>query len=358
MLLTKIDTLTPEQEALIPIYREKWRAIALSTEPVDRKKAKKVITDAYAAIGKKEPRVRFFRSPQAALRAVISEQQTSAMNSKRLLSQLSHEERLRQTPESLLGQQVVHQLKSQIDSQLSAQLKSYLENELEKPLWNHLVIQLRWHLISHLSSELYNQISPEVWASYGSWLDFCICVLNCTHNQQEWNVFQEIAQSCGWFYPFEKIAIVCDRPIKLSFDEQHRLHREGAPAIQFADQFQVYAYEGVSLPGKYGQLPPSQWQAHWILQERNVALRRILMQGIGYARMCQELQTQELDSWQKYTLLKIDAADVEPIYLLKMTCPSTQFVHVLRVSPDVQSAKEAISWVNWGTAPEEFSVQT
>jgi hypothetical protein len=28
-----------KKEALIPVYREKWKAIALSTEPIDRKKA-------------------------------------------------------------------------------------------------------------------------------------------------------------------------------------------------------------------------------------------------------------------------------------------------------------------------------
>lgn len=50
--------------------------------------------------------------------------------------------------------------------------------------------------------------------------------------------------------------------------------------------------------------------------------------------------------------------DIEPIYLLKMTCPSTSFIHALRVPPEVKSAREAISWVNWGIDPEEFGVQT
>jgi hypothetical protein len=68
------------------------------------------------------------------------------------------------------------------------------------------------------------------------------------------------------------------------------------------------------------------------LTESNAGLRRVLIQGIGYARICQELQAIELDNWQEYTLLKIDA-DIdayeppswdrkapprEPIY-----CPST-----------------------------------
>lgn len=41
-----------------------------------------------------------------------------------------------------------------------------------------------------------------------------------------------------------------------------------------------------------------------------------------------------------------------------MTCPSTGFIHILRVPPDTQSAREAICWVNWGIDPEEFQQQT
>jgi hypothetical protein len=71
------------------------------------------------------------------------------------------------------------------------------------------------------------------------------------------------------------------------------------------------------------------------------------------------LQAKPLDSWREYTLLRIDnQVDIEPIYLLKMTCPSTGFIHAMRVPPDIQSAREAIRWVNWGTDPEEFSVQS
>ena len=80
---------------------------------------------------------------------------------------------------------------------------------------------------------------------------------------------------------------------------------------------------------------------------------------IGYARVCQELQAQQLDFWQEYTLLKIDNdVNIEPIYLLKMTCPSTGFIHALRVPPDMKSARDAIRWVNLGIDSEEFGVQT
>jgi hypothetical protein len=94
------------------------------------------------------------------------------------------------------------------------------------------------------------------------------------------------------------------------------------------------------------------------LEEENAEVRRLLIQVIGYDRICTQLQATQLDSEQEYTLLRIDDADVEPIYLLKMTCPSTGFIHALRVPPIIRSAREAIRWVNWGIDPLEFAVQT
>ena len=115
----------------------------------------------------------------------------------------------------------------------------------------------------------------------------------------------------------------------------------------------------MTLPEKYGISYPQEWRGEWLLKEDNAELRRVLIQGIGYERIIKELQAIELDSYQEYTLLTIDNdIDVEPIYLLKMTCPSTEFIHVLRVPPDVTSAREAICWVNWGIDPKDFAVQT
>lgn len=189
--------------------------------------------------------------------------------------------------------------------------------------------------------------------------DFYISILNLEYDINNWKVYQSLVKDCGWIFPYENVCIICDRPLQLRFDHQNRLHAEGEPAIEFTDGYSLYSYHGVTLPDKYGKIHPQQWQATWLLSEKNAELRRVLIQGIGYARICQELQAVELDTWAEYTLLKIDAdVDLELIYLLKMTCPSTGFIHVLRVPPDMESAREAIRWVNWGIDPEEFSVQT
>lgn len=177
--------------------------------------------------------------------------------------------------------------------------------------------------------------------------------------QQWYDCLNQLFEHCGWFIPFEDVCIVCDRPSKFSLDSESRLHAEGEPAIQFADGYGLYYYRGVALPEKYGKVHPNQWQAKWLLEENNAELRRILIQTIGNNRICDELKAIELDSFREYDLIKIDAdADVEPIVLLKMICPSTGYTHVLRVPPYMESASKAITWVNWGVEPEDFAVES
>jgi len=197
-------------------------------------------------------------------------------------------------------------------------------------------------------------------------------------------VLQSIMNNCERIVPLEKVCLICDRPTKLSFDSEYRLHAEGEPAILFADGYSLYSYHGITLPEKYGSvhprhwqaqwyleenhsrlrkllievLPSQQWQSQWLLEESDAEVLRVLIQGIGYARACQELQATELDSWQEYTLLRIDNTDVEPINLLTRTSPSTGQIHVLRVPPDIQSAHEANLLVIWDIDPEEFSAST
>ena len=115
----------------------------------------------------------------------------------------------------------------------------------------------------------------------------------------------------------------------------------------------------ISIPEKYHGISLAELPAKSLLTEKNAEMRRLLIQLIGYDRICSELGAVELDNWREYTLLKIEQKiDIEPIHLLKMTCPSTRYIHVLRVPPEATSARVAIKWVNWGVDPEEFDIET
>jgi hypothetical protein len=190
-------------------------------------------------------------------------------------------------------------------------------------------------------------------------LDFYFCVLEPEHPEfPRWQLVKSLVESCGLVFLHQQFCLICERPQRLNLDEENRLHGEGEPVVQYADGLALYAHQGVSLPEEYGTCHPHQWQAQWLLQEPNVELRRVLIQGIGYGRLCQELEAVELDIWQEYTLLKVtQEIDVEPVFLLKMKCPSTGYIHVVRVPPQMESARAAICWINWGIDPQTFVTQ-
>ncbi len=120
---------------------------------------------------------------------------------------------------------------------------------------------------------------------------------------------------------------------------------------------------GVNLHRRYWT-EFSDWKAEWLLDEDNAEVRRTLIEQIGYDKIRDELDANTIDTWREYTLLKIDGVTTydkeyeEPMVLLKMTCPSTAHIHILRVPPEMVSAEAAITWVNQGIHPDEFTVQT
>src|SRR5205807_7606185 len=61
--MTRIEKLTPAQEALIPVVRDEWLALGLSTAPADRPMAERGIRMAYEIAGLAAPRVTWCGSP-------------------------------------------------------------------------------------------------------------------------------------------------------------------------------------------------------------------------------------------------------------------------------------------------------
>jgi leucine-rich repeat protein SHOC2 len=138
--------------------------------------------------------------------------------------------------------------------------------------------------------------------------------------------------------------------------------------LQSLPSLKAVDFLDIEIPRRYW-IKFNDWKAEWLLDEDNAEVRRVLIEQVGYEKICEELNAIDLDTWREYTLLKIDGIepvydeddapiDREPMVLLKMTCPSTQHIHILRVPPEMTSAEAAITWVNHGIHPDEFAVQT
>jgi hypothetical protein len=279
---------------------------------------------------------------------------------------------------------------SWIVAQWKRRLESSIRSDLHPKVWSQLDQAFDtdwlapWNIVGNMvanansSGELHTlpgkQIDSETYLNVWAWInwcsriDFCISELGCTCDPKLWNSLHVLIQSCSTVLPRRKFCYISDRPTQIHFDEQQRLHGVGQPAISFADDTHLYFNQGVHLPSDYGKLHPHQWHSEWVLTEANAEVRRILIEGIGYGRVCQELNARTIDTWREYTLLWIELPTLihannrqvteEPIFLLKMTCPSTKHIHALRVPPNIGSARTAAKWVNWDIDPERFIIET
>jgi leucine-rich repeat protein SHOC2 len=139
--------------------------------------------------------------------------------------------------------------------------------------------------------------------------------------------------------------------------------------LQNLPKLETVEFLVLDLPRRYWT-KFTEWKSEWLLDENNTEIKRLLVKQLGYEKICQDVGAFPLDTWRGYTLLKIDGVetiydnggwepiDREPMLLLKMTCPSTNHIHILRVPPEMVSAEAAITWINQGIHPDEFAVQT
>ncbi|MEV1320034.1 DUF6745 domain-containing protein [Micromonospora arborensis] len=62
-----------------------------------------------------------------------------------------------------------------------------------------------------------------------------------------WQGCRDVALTSGPWWPFPDTAVMIERPILLTLDEQGRLHGDDGPAVQWADGHPVWASEGTLI---------------------------------------------------------------------------------------------------------------
>jgi hypothetical protein len=396
--MLQID-LTSERQAQISSYLEKWQQI-LST-PIDREKAIVTLTNLYQRAGYPAPEVRFIDSPTAlkdalGIIALYDSQQSSPPSICDRLGTYIIDDLTGQflSLDGILLDRLAQQLGTapgEFPSFLCSSFVRYFSSSLSNA-WNREyyewackegILELYPETIpqlplERLQEDIFVEIAEDIDTSHLFWLYTkrlshpvgaginhaamydCAAAFGVEFEPEIFQCFLDTATHLEFIMPFEKLCFIRDRPL-LKFDSQGRLHAEGEPCILFPDGSRAYFYHGTRLPAYMGAVHPHQWEARWVTQERNAGLRRILIREIGYARLCQELQAEIIDSWREYTLLGLLIYDdFNPLVgtcLLKMTCPSTGSIYALRVPP-MTSAKEAATWINWGVDPESFAVET
>ncbi|MGI5221297.1 DUF6745 domain-containing protein [Nocardia sp. CA-290969] len=165
-----------------------------------------------------------------------------------------------------------------------------------------------------------------------------------------------VAREAGWWWPYETLAVISERPTALYRDEAGRLDRGDGPAIGYGDGFGLYAWRGMPVPaeflGQLAALTPARIRA-----EENAELRRVMLEYYGYDRYLAESGAEPLQRDDTGVLWRIALPDDEDVVMVEVVNSTpepdgTHRTYWLRVPPATRTAREGVAWTFGLTAPE------
>jgi hypothetical protein len=103
---------------------------------------------------------------------------------------------------------------------------------------------------------------------------------------------------------------------------------------------------GREVPEEIAQLIlDEKLSASHILGIKNAPFRQFCLEEFGYERFLSQMKYEVIEKESEQELVRINwVKSEEPIYLVKVKCPSTGAYYTLRVPPTSKTIKEAIAW--------------
>ena len=236
----RIIALTPEQEASLPGFRDYGLRIGLSTEPCDRPAAEEAVRAHYQALGREPPKLLIWLD--SPLQGVIGASLLSGA--------------------SISGRSV--------GAQVRAQVRDQVWDQVRDQVWDQVRDQVRYNAAygSH-DATLASWI--RAFASLGVVLPAAAATL------------ATICETVGWWWPFERAAVLTERPNLLCRDASGRLHSTEGPALRYPDGWAIHAVGGVRVPEwvieRKHEITPGKIRA-----EQNAEVRRVMVKLYGLDR--------------------------------------------------------------------------
>ena len=162
----------------------------------------------------------------------------------------------------------------------------------------------------------------------------------------------EIAKVCGWWYPYENVVVIQQRPSLINFEDGIVQSTTG-PTIQFQDGYSVYIIDGIAVDEQI-VMRPETLTIYQIKSEQDQDKRSIMIDRFGWPRFLEESNAKCIDKRDNYientkeALFKSDNDN-----RLVVTCPTGR-VFALGVPSSIKTCEDAQSWL--GNEEEKVNV--
>jgi hypothetical protein len=168
---------------------------------------------------------------------------------------------------------------------------------------------------------------------------------------------KQLAKSCGWWWPYDGICFLTERPAELHRDNRGRLHHESSMAIRYPDGWGLYAWNGILVPEDVIVLDEP-ITIDRVNAEPNAEIRRVLIERIGLDNFLRAGNCIKLHNDETGTLYRMNVPGDEPILVVQVINrtpePDGSYnEYFLRVPPTINRARQGVAWT-FGLSEEEY----
>lgn len=232
----------------------------------------------------------------------------------------------------------------EIKESVKAQLVDQLGNNFKPSMIDNLT-----------TKEILAQNSNAIYGSHeAGWLSFYDAMNEFGIDTSSLNGMSILAKNAGWFWTFQDVAIITDRPIFIKRDDRNLLHAEDGPALAYADGFAVYSWHGTRIPAEWIE-DKANLKPETALTWENIEQRRAACEILGWARVLRELNAKVINTDgdpEIGELIEVDLPDAGKERFLRVLC-GTGREFALPVPPEMKTALEAQAWT-WGLDKKSF----
>lgn len=261
-----IEKLTKEQEAGIKEWQEHCLKIGRDTSPVNKKIVEQSWLKFYKILGKEKPSFWYCQSP----------------------------------------------LQAQIIINIFPEIQKIFDIKKGANIWADIRANIGDNIGDNIKKLDFKYIDTYSWCQHDiNWIGYYkyfekYGLLPYDKNFEIFDIWYDLACSCGWCYTFENIVFVCEKPSKIYLNRNGQLHKDLDMALEYSDGYGLWMLNGIRVTKEIVMTPAEKLDPLLALKETNADVQREIIRKIGAERMLKASNAKLVDIWDETSIRKGD----------------------------------------------------
>jgi len=336
-----IEKLTKKQEAGITEWQQHCLKIGRDTSPINKPVVEKAWKEFYKILGKKEPKFWYCQSPLQAqiiinifpeIQKIFSIEKGANIGANIWVNIGANiganiwvniganiRDNIGDNIRANIGDNIGDNIRANIGDNIRANIRANIRDNIRANIGANIGDNIGANIRVNIRANIRDNIGDNIRANIKNlkmqWVDtYAWCqhdinwiayykyfekygLLPTDKNFKIFDIWYDLACSCGWCYTFENIVFVCEKPCKLSLNNVGRLHDTKSMALEYSDGYGLWMLNGIRVPQWLIETPAEKIEPKLALEEKNADVQREIIRKIGYDRMLQACNATTEETW-------------------------------------------------------------